>query len=74
MLMVLHARTQCWSFGVTLVYKDVRWGFCRRALTCECPPASALSDFLFPFQEVDLLKCCQDQMRKLAKRIDFQIR
>nr|BAT46618.1 tektin 5 [Tokudaia muenninki] len=25
-------------------------------------------------REVDLLKCCQDQMRKLAKRIDFQIR
>ncbi|XP_055453681.1 tektin-5 isoform X2 [Psammomys obesus] len=25
-------------------------------------------------QEVDLLKCCQDQMRKLAKRIDFQMR
>ncbi|ERE67450.1 tektin-5-like protein [Cricetulus griseus] len=25
-------------------------------------------------QEVDLLKCCQEQMRKLAKRIDFQIR
>ncbi|CAH6786789.1 Tekt5 [Phodopus roborovskii] len=25
-------------------------------------------------REVDLLKCCQDQMRKLAKRIDFQMR
>ncbi|XP_052028660.1 tektin-5-like [Apodemus sylvaticus] len=24
-------------------------------------------------READLLKCCQDQMRKLAKRIDFQV-